>query len=127
MLQCYVSVLVWLLNSNECLSLNSAVFFDAMSFHTASPVSNGIPRYVLTTAMHDERAIDLPHKLYQRSFSVEFISALAPTLRKLVGWLPQFVAEHLEGVGGRSTQFWVYGARRHSGAGAGAGEGVARL
>ena len=95
-----------------------AVFFDAMSFHTASPVTNGVPRYVLTTAMHDSRALDLPHKLYQRAFSPEYVAALVPSIRSICDWLEPFLAEHLKDAGDKSTQFWIYGCRRRAAAAA---------
>ena len=67
---------------------------------------------VLTSAFHDERALDLPHKLYQRSFAPEFVDALAPALRPAVDWVVPFVREFADVIGDSSSQFWVYGARR---------------
>ena len=81
---------------------------------------------VLTSAFHDERALDLPHKLYQRSFAPEFVDALAPALRPAVDWVEPFVREFVDVVGDSSSQFWVYGARRGKLTSArGRGDGVA--
>ena len=68
-------------------SEGDAVFLEATSFHSASPVCQGRPsRYVLTSAVYDERTLDLPHKLYQTQFSAAFISALPKCLRPTVDW-----------------------------------------
>ena len=58
------------------------------------------------SAFFDERAIDLPHKLYQTSFSPAFVDALPSSLRPVVDWCGGFVAEHGD------SSFWVYGVRR---------------
>ena len=59
---------------------------------------------MLTSAFHDERALDLPHKLYQRSFAPEFVDALAPALRPAVDWVEPFVREFVDVVGDSSSQ-----------------------
>ena len=58
------------------------------------------------SAFFDERAIELPHKLYQTSFSPAFVDALPNSLRPVVDWCGGFVAEHGD------SSFWVYGVRR---------------
>jgi len=58
------------------------------------------------SAFFDDRAIDLPHKLYQTSFSPAFVDALPSSLRPVVDWCGGFVAEHGD------SSFWVYGVRR---------------
>ena len=64
----------------------------------------------------DERAIDLPHKLYQSRFAPEFRSALSPSLRPIVDWVEPFLRDHADQVQGRETQYFCWGARRRKAA-----------
>ena len=60
------------------------------------------------SAFFDNRAIDLPHKLYQSSFATEFVQQLPPSLLPLVQWVEDFVGQYGD------SSFWVYGARRQT-------------
>lgn len=93
-----------------------------MSFHSASKnLSGDAPRYAWVSAFFDQRARDLPHKLYQRTFSPEFVDAMPPALRPVVDWVGPFVRDYIDDVGDyEETQFWVYGARRQAEGGGGA-------
>jgi hypothetical protein len=87
------------------------VFFEPMSLHSASRCVNGKSRYCWVSAFFDERALEMPHKLYQESFTPSFLKVIPAELRPVVDWLPSFVERHLSKVMGTDTQFWCYGAR----------------
>ena len=87
------------------------VFFEPMSLHSASRCVNGKSRYCWVSAFFDERALEMPHKLYQETFSEAFVEAIPAELRPVVDWLPPFVERFLGKVMGTDTQFWCYGAR----------------
>jgi hypothetical protein len=89
---------------------------DAMSFHSASRCVNNRARYAWTSAFFDDRAVDQPHKLYQRAFAPRFCEAIPAPYRTLVDWVGPFVAAYLGDVQAADTQNWCYGARRRGGA-----------
>ena len=63
------------------LNEGDLVMFDAMSLHSASACTNGQSRYVLTSSFHDERALQMPHKLYMTAFAPEFVAAVPQAVR----------------------------------------------
>ena len=68
---------------------------------------------VLQSSFHDERALEMPHKLYMASFSPEYIAAVPASLRTAVEWLEPFVRDYIDlsEWKARKTQFFVQGVR----------------
>lgn len=114
--------------------------FDAMCLHSLSDCTNGplqpdkhahtpviillinvaqlaaaagTARYVLTSSFHDDRALEMPHKLYMSTFSPEYLAAVPRCTRPAVDWLGPFVRDHID-LGewaDRSGQHFVQGRR----------------
>jgi hypothetical protein len=47
------------------LNEGDMVLFEPMTLHSPSPCTNGTSRYAWFSSFFDERALDMPHKLYQ--------------------------------------------------------------
>ena len=89
------------------------VFFEPMCMHSASRCTNGEARYCWVNAFYDERAQAMPHRLYQDTFSPEFLAELPSGVHAgVTGWLPDFVEKYKVPV---DYQYWCYGVRTAAG------------
>jgi len=87
------------------------VLFEPMSMHSASRCVNGTSRYCWVTSFHDHRVQSMPHKLYQDRFNAEFLERLAPEVKQVTEWLPEYMRDYGDQVLGPETQYWAYDAR----------------
>ena len=72
----------------------------------------------MQTSFHDERALEMPHKLYMTAFSPEFVAAVPAPMRGAVDRLQPFVREYIDMAEwkARKGQFFVQGVRLRRGA-----------
>ena len=68
---------------------------------------------MLTSSFHDDRALEMPHKLYMTEFSDEYVAAVPRASLPAVEWLAPFVRDFIDVAEweARAGQFVCQGVR----------------